>query len=248
MFLRFGYSLADAVVQALRDMDALDDPWASDVNIVALTPTGEHFAASTHPDRTYIWQTTEMAQCEEPVRREVPLAILAGELTAARDAPAGRTTIGGKLPIVVDGRRVILSKRHDESERHVLLKALLYARYIRAYPGLMIERSVGLRYKPDLVDVGPHGALRFWGESGATSPAKIAWLIRHVREGHLVFARQAGRGDTFSEIVARAVARERHGRVEVLSFGDDVWDLIGPSGDLDPDMIRADVRSFPATA
>lgn len=144
----------------------------------------------------------------------------------------GEPALAGKLTIVVDGRRVILSKRHDESERHVLLKALLYARYIRDYPGLTIERSVGLRYKPDLVDVGPHGALRFWGESGATSPAKIAWLIRHVRNGHLAFARQAGRGDTFPVIVARAIARERrHGLVEVLSFGDDAWDLIGPSDD-----------------
>ena len=77
MFLRFGYALEDAVVQALRDMDALDDPWASDVNIVALTPAGEHFAASTHANRTYVWQSPGMASYEEPIRREVPLSIIA---------------------------------------------------------------------------------------------------------------------------------------------------------------------------
>ena len=160
---------------------------------------------------------------------------------------AGERALAGKLAIMVDGHRIVLRKSRDESERHVLLKALLYARYIRDYPNLVVERGVGLRYKPDLVDLGPHGVVRFWAESGATSPAKIAWLIRHLRDGHLVFARQAGRGDTFPDIVAKAVARERrHGLIEVLSFGDDAWDLISSSGAIDPNAVRPSMRVFPA--
>ncbi len=73
MFLRFGYSLPDAVTQALRDMEALDDPFASEVNIVALAADGTHFAGSTVKDRTYVWQSPGMREPEERPRLAVPL-------------------------------------------------------------------------------------------------------------------------------------------------------------------------------
>jgi len=73
MFLRFGYSLQDAVTQALRDLEALDDPFASEVNIVALAPDGSHFAGSTVENRTYVWQSTGMREPDERPRLAVPL-------------------------------------------------------------------------------------------------------------------------------------------------------------------------------
>ena len=73
MFLRFSYTLQDAVTQALRDMEALDDPFASEVNIVALAADGTHFAGSTVENRTYVWQSPGMPEPEERPRLAVPL-------------------------------------------------------------------------------------------------------------------------------------------------------------------------------
>ena len=85
------------------------------------------------------------------------------------------------------GRRVRLWKRLGESYEHVLLKALGYALFMDRYPTLEIERSVGLRYKPDLVATGGAGArFDFWGECGAVSVRKIAWLLKHAGVGQLV--------------------------------------------------------------
>ncbi|HEV2527807.1 MAG TPA: isoaspartyl peptidase/L-asparaginase [Thermomicrobiales bacterium] len=80
MFLRFGYSIEDAVTQALRDLESLDDPYAGEVNIVALTSDGQHFAGSTTPDRTYVWQTPDMAEPDEGARKHVPVSIVPGSV------------------------------------------------------------------------------------------------------------------------------------------------------------------------
>jgi hypothetical protein len=79
------------------------------------------------------------------------------------------------------GRRVRLWKRLGESYEHVLMKALAYAMFVPLYPGLEIERRVGLRYKPDLVAQGSDGRFLFWGECGANSVRKTAWLLKHAR-------------------------------------------------------------------
>jgi uncharacterized protein YaeQ len=158
---------------------------------------------------------------------------------------SGERAIAGKMTIRVDQRKLVLAKGPGESERHVLLKALLFARYVRDYPDILVERGVGLRYKPDLVALGPYQQIQFWGESGETSRQKIGWLIRHVREGHLAFARQSRGADTFPDLVADAVRREgRHGLIEVLSFDDSAWDLIGPDGSINPDAIQPAVTRF----
>ena len=74
MFLRFGQSIQEAVTQALRDLRALDDPYASEVNIVALAADGTHFAGSTVENRTYVWQSPGMREPDERPRLAVPLA------------------------------------------------------------------------------------------------------------------------------------------------------------------------------
>lgn len=53
-----------------------------------------------------------------------------------------------------------LWQRPGESYGHVLLKALGYAMFVGEYPGLEIELSVGLRYKPDLVALNVAGGGR----------------------------------------------------------------------------------------
>jgi len=79
------------------------------------------------------------------------------------------------------GKRVRLWQRPGESYEHVLMKALGYAMYVRKYRRLEIEVKVGLRYKPDLIAVNPRGDFDFWGECGANSLRKTAWILKHTR-------------------------------------------------------------------
>jgi hypothetical protein len=46
--------------------------------------------------------------------------------------------------------------------------------------------KVGLRYKPDLVARGNADNFLFWGEAGANSIRKTAWLLKHARVERLV--------------------------------------------------------------
>ncbi len=55
MFLRFGMDVDAALRTAVGDLNALDDPYASEVNIVAMDASGRHAAASTVPHKTYVW-------------------------------------------------------------------------------------------------------------------------------------------------------------------------------------------------
>jgi beta-aspartyl-peptidase (threonine type) len=73
-FMRFGMSLDDALRTAMQDLNHLDDPYASDMNIVALDRDGNPGAASTAPDRTYALMREDMASPDEMPRVHVPLA------------------------------------------------------------------------------------------------------------------------------------------------------------------------------
>jgi beta-aspartyl-peptidase (threonine type) len=73
MAMRFGQSLTDAIRFALEDVRTLDDPYASELNVVALTPDGHHAAGSTTKGKTYIWQRADMKSAVEEERQYVPL-------------------------------------------------------------------------------------------------------------------------------------------------------------------------------
>jgi hypothetical protein len=84
------------------------------------------------------------------------------------------------------GKRVRLWQRPGESYKHVLMKALGYAMFVRKYRHLEIETKVGLRYKPDLIAVNARGDFDFWGECGANSLRKTNWILKHTRTRQLV--------------------------------------------------------------
>ncbi|MFN7927568.1 MAG: YaeQ family protein [Blastocatellia bacterium] len=88
--------------------------------------------------------------------------------------------------LCVAGERLTLYKRAGESYEHVLMKALGYAMFRPAHPTLEIERRIGLRYKPDLVALSAVQQIEFWGECGAVSFRKIAWLAKHTRAERIV--------------------------------------------------------------
>ncbi len=76
MYLRFGFTLEDALRQAMLDLRALDDPYAEAdtvMNIVAMDRDGNVSAASTSREATYVVQTIDMETYEERPRLHVPL-------------------------------------------------------------------------------------------------------------------------------------------------------------------------------
>jgi beta-aspartyl-peptidase (threonine type) len=75
MALRFGRSLEDAVRLALEDLRTLDDPYASEMNVVALSPDGRPCAGSSTEGKTYVWQRADMSEPVEDERMHVPLRI-----------------------------------------------------------------------------------------------------------------------------------------------------------------------------
>jgi isoaspartyl peptidase/L-asparaginase-like protein (Ntn-hydrolase superfamily) len=72
-FLRFGQTLEEALSTAMTDLRALDDPYASEMNIIALKPDGHHGAASTSASKTYIYMSADMDGFVEAPRLHVPL-------------------------------------------------------------------------------------------------------------------------------------------------------------------------------
>lgn len=72
-FMRFGMSLDDALGQAMRDLDHLDDPYRSEMNIVAMDRDGNPGAASSAAEKSYLVYHEDMAAFETRPRMHVPL-------------------------------------------------------------------------------------------------------------------------------------------------------------------------------
>jgi beta-aspartyl-peptidase (threonine type) len=72
-FMRFGMSLHEALTTAMTDLRALEDPFASEMNILAIDAEGNHAGASTSADKTYIYMSEEMTMWESYKRLFVPL-------------------------------------------------------------------------------------------------------------------------------------------------------------------------------
>lgn len=70
--LRYGIDLSAAVHQAMNDLVSLDDPFASEINIVAIDRHGNHVGASSTSGKTYVTMTESMSEVEEIDRLVVP--------------------------------------------------------------------------------------------------------------------------------------------------------------------------------
>jgi hypothetical protein len=118
------------------------------------------------------------------------------------------------------GRRVRLWQRAGESYEHVLMKALGYAMFAAEYPQMEIEVKVGLRYKPDLIAVGEAGDFDFWGECGANSFRKTAWILKHTRAKKLVLFKIGINADQFTrQLRAEIPAKYRAaGKLVLINF------------------------------
>ncbi len=68
--MELGHALGQSCEEALRDLFSIELPPSIEqvMNLIALDRQGNHAAYSTHPDRTYIWQTPEMSSFETTAR------------------------------------------------------------------------------------------------------------------------------------------------------------------------------------
>lgn len=75
-FMRFGMTLEEALQQAMRDLDSLDDPFASEMNILAMDKHGNPGGASSNPTKEFAVMTDDMTEAEMRPRIHVDLDIL----------------------------------------------------------------------------------------------------------------------------------------------------------------------------
>ena len=130
-----------------------------------------------------------------------------------------------KWTLCAHGRKVVFVKKPYESQAHVLMKALLWALYLPAYPDLTVEIAVGDRYKPDVVALDARGEPVFWGEAGDVTTAKIRSLARRYRDTHFALAKWDVRLEPYAAIVADALAGlNRRAPFDLIRFPDDCAD------------------------
>ncbi len=72
-FMRFGMSLEQSLEQAMLDLKQLDDPFASEMNIVGLDKDGKASAVSTSADKTFVVMDESMSTWEERNRQVVDI-------------------------------------------------------------------------------------------------------------------------------------------------------------------------------
>ena len=105
-----------------------------------------------------------------------PLALMDSDLLLRR-----------KYTFRVGNRKIILVKKSVERQRHIVMKALLWALYLPEYPELQIEIPIGNKYKPDLVQL-ESGSPQFWGEAGSISTQKLRRTLKRFSHTHFAFA------------------------------------------------------------
>lgn len=119
-----------------------------------------------------------------------------------------------KWTLRAHGKQVIFVKKSQESSRHVLLKAYIWALYLPDYPELLVEVKIGDRYKPDVVMIDAFSQPLFWGEAGDVGQRKIHKLVRRYRNTHFVMAKPKPQFSAVCRDGAQAVAwRKAHGPV-----------------------------------
>ncbi|MEM8931922.1 MAG: YaeQ family protein [Acidobacteriota bacterium] len=118
----------------------------------------------------------------------------------------------------VHEEKLVVATEHGEMPWHIALKLLAYLRFIDHRP--QIEKRVGGRYKPDLVDVDDRGRVRLWIECGNIGPRKIASVARRVarEDGRfIILKRHRGEVTALARLLDGRVAT---GTVDLLAFDD----------------------------
>ncbi len=72
LYMKMGMRIEAALAEAMVDLQALDDPYAAGMNVVALDREGRPCAATNRPGATYIYQTGNMQEYTEQPRMLIP--------------------------------------------------------------------------------------------------------------------------------------------------------------------------------
>jgi hypothetical protein len=124
-----------------------------------------------------------------------------------------------KWTLRAHGKQIVLVKRVNEQNSHVIMKAFLWALYLPVYPEINVEVSIGDRYKPDLVALDNQGRPTFWGEAGQLSVEKIRSLLRRHRGTHFAIAKWKVPLSPFLQIVKNILADiKRESPLDLIRF------------------------------
>lgn len=82
MFMRFGMSIDEALLQAMNDLNALDDPFASEMNIIAMDREGNPAAISSNPEKTFAVMSADMTEPELRPRVHVDVPLITHNRTS----------------------------------------------------------------------------------------------------------------------------------------------------------------------
>ncbi|MFP4089473.1 MAG: hypothetical protein ACLFT3_04150 [Cyclobacteriaceae bacterium] len=137
----------------------------------------------------------------------------------------------------IDGQKIILVKRPEEREVHVLMKIFLAKLYTPLYEDIKIEVRYAAehRYKPDLISTDLWGKALFWGECGEVSLEKIQTLLSKYRETHFCFSKWEANPRFFEKIILDALAqvkRKRTAPVDFINFSEKDKEAISERGDV----------------
>ena len=125
------------------------------------------------------------------------------------------------------GKRMRLWQRQGESYEHILMKALGFAMFYRKYSTLEIEVKIGLRYKPDLIARNEKGEFLFWGEAGANSLRKTAWILKHTRTEKLVLFKIGQNVEQLIKQLREEISEKYRSpnRLVLINFASDIVNL-----------------------
>ena len=148
-----------------------------------------------------------------------------------------------KLTFHAHGRTLVLVKHPNEKIEHRLMMALLWALYLPRYPELRIDVPIGVRYRPDLVQLDASGRPALWGEAGEVGAEKLRVLCTRYRNTHLVFAKWAINLQPFVAQIESALRDvRRNAPVELIGFDADAARFVDPNGTIAIDF--ADVERW----
>jgi hypothetical protein len=126
-----------------------------------------------------------------------------------------------KFTFRLGDEKLVLIKKPVESQRHVVMKALLWALYLPEYPDLQVEVPIGNKYKPDLVQAGP-GDPRFWGEAGRIGSEKLRRILKRYSRTHFALAVWGADLAILTDRVLRKIRRlGRPAPVDLIRFPTD---------------------------
>ncbi len=94
LYMKMGMSLEEAGLEAMKDLWAVQDPYAGSMNIVALDRFGEPAAFSNQKTALYVYMTEDMDEPVEKARTYVPMTRQEWEKERSERAEGSERTAG----------------------------------------------------------------------------------------------------------------------------------------------------------